>query len=63
MVSVFHEVGRIDELPSFPFPEIGVDNDGVLVSTTAFASWANTQCGRMLMRCRSRKVKMARLDW
>lgn len=29
--SVFHEVGRIDELPSFPYPEVGVDNDGILV--------------------------------
>jgi hypothetical protein len=29
--SVFHEVGRIDELPKFPYPEVGVDNDGVLV--------------------------------
>ncbi|WVR08816.1 hypothetical protein IAU60_005874 [Kwoniella sp. DSM 27419] len=28
---IFHEVGRIDELPSFPYPEVGVDNDGVLV--------------------------------
>ena len=28
---MFHEVGRIDELPSFPYSEIGVENDGVLV--------------------------------
>ncbi|WWC72819.1 uncharacterized protein I206_106783 [Kwoniella pini CBS 10737] len=32
LVDVFHEVGRIDELPSFPYPEVGVDNDGVLVA-------------------------------
>ncbi|KAK8850760.1 hypothetical protein IAR55_004680 [Kwoniella newhampshirensis] len=31
MIDVFHEVGRIDELPSFPYPEVGVDDDGVLV--------------------------------
>ncbi|WVQ95442.1 hypothetical protein IAU59_002539 [Kwoniella sp. CBS 9459] len=31
LVDIFHEVGRIDELPSFPYPEVGVDNDGVLV--------------------------------
>jgi hypothetical protein len=29
--SVYYEVGRIDELPSFPYPEIGVENDGILV--------------------------------
>jgi hypothetical protein len=29
--SVFYEVGRIDELPAFPYPEIGVENDGLLV--------------------------------
>lgn len=29
--SVFYEVGRIDELPVFPYPEIGVENDGLLV--------------------------------
>nr|XP_018259506.1 uncharacterized protein I303_07574 [Kwoniella dejecticola CBS 10117]OBR81664.1 hypothetical protein I303_07574 [Kwoniella dejecticola CBS 10117] len=32
LIDVFHEVGRIDELPSFPYPEVGVDNDGVLVA-------------------------------
>ncbi|KIR31405.1 hypothetical protein I352_06298 [Cryptococcus deuterogattii MMRL2647] len=31
LIDVFHEVGRIDELPSFPYPEVGVDNDGILV--------------------------------
>ncbi|ORY26806.1 hypothetical protein BCR39DRAFT_589529 [Naematelia encephala] len=31
LVDVFHEVGRIDELPRFPYPEVGVDNDGALV--------------------------------
>ena len=31
MTSVYYEVGRIDELPSFPYPEIGVENDGILV--------------------------------
>ena len=29
--SVFYEVGRIDELSNFPYPEIGVENDGILV--------------------------------
>jgi hypothetical protein len=29
--SIYHEVGRIDELPNFPYPEVGVENDGVLV--------------------------------
>lgn len=28
---MFHEVGRIEELPSFPYPEVGVENDGILV--------------------------------
>jgi hypothetical protein len=32
--SVFYEVGRIDELPSFPYVNVGVDNDGVLVART-----------------------------
>ncbi|WWD20923.1 hypothetical protein CI109_105401 [Kwoniella shandongensis] len=32
LVDVFHEVGRIDELPSFPYPDVGVDNDGILVA-------------------------------
>ncbi|WVQ86210.1 hypothetical protein IAT38_008378 [Cryptococcus sp. DSM 104549] len=31
LIDVFHEVGRIEEIPSFPYPEVGVDNDGVLV--------------------------------
>ncbi|ORX40906.1 hypothetical protein BD324DRAFT_612521 [Kockovaella imperatae] len=31
LFDVFYEVGRIDELPSFPYPQIGVENDGVLV--------------------------------
>lgn len=31
-LSVFYEVGRIDELPAFPYPEIGVENDGLLVA-------------------------------
>lgn len=33
MCSIYHEVGRIDELPNFPYPEVGVDNDGVLVAS------------------------------
>jgi hypothetical protein len=32
--SVFYEVGRIDELPSFPYVNVGVDSDGVLVGRT-----------------------------
>jgi hypothetical protein len=31
---VLHEVGRIDELPNFPYPELGVENDGILVNPT-----------------------------
>ncbi|OXH43524.1 hypothetical protein J002_06242 [Cryptococcus neoformans] len=31
LIDVFHEVGRIEELPSFPYPEVGVENDGILV--------------------------------
>ena len=31
LIDVFFEVGRIDELPSFPFTDVGVENDGVLV--------------------------------
>lgn len=29
--SVLYEVGRIDELEGFPFPTIGVEDDGLLV--------------------------------
>ncbi|EIW69293.1 hypothetical protein TREMEDRAFT_62157 [Tremella mesenterica DSM 1558] len=31
LIDVFFEVGRIDELPAFPYREVGVENDGVLV--------------------------------
>jgi hypothetical protein len=32
--SVLYEVGRIDELEGFPFPTIGVEDDGLLVCRT-----------------------------
>lgn len=32
LFDVLHEVGRIDELPNFPYPELGVENDGILVA-------------------------------
>ncbi|WVN86058.1 uncharacterized protein L203_101216 [Cryptococcus depauperatus CBS 7841] len=31
LIDVFYEVGRIGNLRSFPYPTLGIDNDGVLV--------------------------------
>ncbi|KAK4689656.1 hypothetical protein P7C73_g456, partial [Tremellales sp. Uapishka_1] len=31
LLDVFHEVGRIEDLGGFPYPQIGYENDGVLV--------------------------------
>ncbi|WVQ72720.1 hypothetical protein IAR50_002280 [Cryptococcus sp. DSM 104548] len=31
LIDILHEVGRIEDLPAFPYPAIGVENDGVLV--------------------------------
>jgi hypothetical protein len=51
-VSVLHEVGRFHELPGFPYPDIGMDNDGVLVSIFSFwlyciAVWQKGDDGMM----------------
>lgn len=45
MSSVFYEVARIDELPSFPYPEVGVDDDGVLVSRSLRKDWFVSEAG------------------
>ncbi|TYJ57289.1 hypothetical protein B9479_002022 [Cryptococcus floricola] len=31
LIDILHEVGRIEDLPLFPYPGVGVENDGVLV--------------------------------
>jgi len=58
--SVFHEVGRIDELPSFPHPEVGVDNDGVLVSLLFIISKRQRLRGEWF---RSEARRLGRLAW
>lgn len=30
--SIFHEIGRVAELEGFPYSQVGVDNDGAVVS-------------------------------
>ncbi|GMK56744.1 hypothetical protein CspeluHIS016_0305840 [Cutaneotrichosporon spelunceum] len=32
MVDIFHEIGRIAELPGFPYSRAGVDNDGAVIA-------------------------------
>lgn len=32
ILEVLHEVGRTQDAPGFPYPQVGVENDGVLVA-------------------------------
>lgn len=32
ILQVLHEVGRTQDAPGFPYPDVGVDNDGLLVA-------------------------------